>query len=142
MIERKTLTPVVLLACSVLVLAVLPARADDKDKTAPSGAWVLQGKELKIEFADKDVMKIFPHGENNVIVVVCQYKVEKKGLVKAKITELAGKEKDKAKEILPIGLAFDFTWQVKDGIATIGDLQGKNVELLKSHLEGSYEPKK
>jgi hypothetical protein len=143
---RKTHLRVAALACGLLALAGLSASAGDekggKAKPALAGTWVLKGGELKIEFCDKEVMKISPHGDNDAIVVVCSYQVEKGKRVKTKITELEGKAKEKARELIPVGLEFSFTWQVKDGIATLGDLKGKKVELLKSHLEGQYEQKK
>jgi hypothetical protein len=133
------------LACGVLALVGLSAAAedkkDDKDKLALSGAWVQKGGEMKIEFCDKDVLKIFPHGDSDVIVVVCGYTAEKGKPVQVKITELEGKAKEKAQEFIPVGLEFSFTWQVKDGVATLGDVKGKNVDPLKSHLEGKYEKK-
>jgi hypothetical protein len=134
------------LACSVLALAGLSASAGDKKdgkaKPALTGVWVLKGGEMKLEFCDKDVLKLSPHGDSDVVVVVCRYKVEKDKRVKSRVTELEGKAKEKAREVIPVGLEFSFTWQVKDGIATLGDVKGKKVELLKSHLEGQYERKK
>src|SRR5206468_3880423 len=106
------------------------------------GVWVQKDGEMKIEFADKDVMKLFPHGDNEVIIIVCSYALEKDQLVKAKITDLEGKAKEKAKELLAPGLKFSFTWQVKNDTATLADVKSKDVELLKSHLEGKYEQKK
>jgi hypothetical protein len=146
---RKTLGYVALLACGALTLAGLTASADDKkddkDKAALSGAWVKKAGELKIDFCDKDVLKIYPHG-NEVIVMVCKYTSAKDGRVKAKLTEFEGKEeaKEKAKEKVPLGLEFSFKWKVKDDTATLGDLKGKGdtIEHLKSHLEGEYEQKK
>jgi hypothetical protein len=129
---------------AVLALAGVSASADDKkdakDKPALTGVWALQGGELKLEFADKDVLKIFPHGDAEVIAVVCSYSVEK-GVVKAKITELDGKAKDKAKDILPVGTEFSFKWAVKDGTATLDDVKGDKAEALRSHMEGKFEKK-
>ena len=55
----------VVLACGVLLLAGLPASADDKkgDKLAPAGAWGKKDGELTLAFADKGVLKIAPHGD-------------------------------------------------------------------------------
>jgi hypothetical protein len=39
-------------------------------------------------------------------------------------------------------LAFSFQWKVKGETATLGDVKGDNVDLLKSHLEGEYGQKK
>ena len=139
---RKALRYGAVLVCVVLSLAGRPAAADDKEKAAPAGVWVRKEGELRIEFSDKDVLKISPHGKDEVICVLCKYTAGKEGLIKAKITELEGKEKEKAKGVIPIGLEFSFTWQVKDDVATLGDLKGENVEVLKSHLEGKYDQKK
>lgn len=140
----KTLTCVAVLVSGVLVLAGTPASADEKDKPALSGSWVQNGGELKIEFSDKDVMTIFPHGENKVIVIVCKYTVEKGGRIKAKITEFDGKEeaKEQIKEKLPLGLEFSFKWTAKADTATLDDLKGDKIELLKAHLESKYDQKK
>ncbi len=94
-----------------------------------------------MEFANKDLIKISPHGDHKVILIICKYTIDKEGLVKAKITELDGKAKDRVKDKLPIGLEFTFTWQVKDDTATLGDLKGDNVDILKARMEGKYEKK-
>jgi hypothetical protein len=136
----------VAVVCGVLALAGRLAWADDKkddkDKPALSGTWERKEGELKIKFVDKEVMKISPHGKDELILVVCKYTVEKGGLVKASVTELEGTEKDKAKEHVPVGLEFKFKWEVKDDEATLGDVEGKDVGVLKGHLEGKYEKKK
>src|SRR5262245_25157696 len=125
------------LACGVLALALSgAAAADDKDKPALSGAWVLKGGELKLTFSDKDVLKIVPHADKeDVLQIVCKYTVAKDGQVKAKITELEGKEeaKEKAKEHVPIGLEFSFTWKVKDATAKLSDVKGDKADIIKSH---------
>src|ERR1700687_4916147 len=90
------------LASAVLLLASVSApgedKKDDKDKPSLAGTWTRQEGQTKIECSGKDVMKIYPHGDNKVIVVVCEYALKKEGLVKAKITELEGREKEKDKE--------------------------------------------
>src|SRR5438105_2290398 len=68
-------------------------KKDEKDKPGLSGTWVRKGGELKIEFADKDVMKLFPHGKAEVLVITCICTAEKDGLVKAKITDVEGEAK-------------------------------------------------
>ncbi len=142
---RKTLKCVATLACAFLVLAGPSAGADDKkdDKPALSGVWMQTGGQVKIEFSGKDVLKIAPHGKDDVIVIVCKYALEKEGVVKATITDFEGKEelKEKAKEKLPVGTEFRFKWQVKDATAMLDDLKGDQVELLKSHLEGKFDKK-
>lgn len=143
----KTLKYASMLAVGVLVLANLSATADDKKngKGAPalSGSWVKKEAELKIIFEDKDTMKIVPHGDEEVIVILCTYTVEK-GEVKVKVSGAEGKEEAKkaVAEKLPVGTEFRFAWKVKDDSAKLDDLKGENVELLKSHLEGEYERKK
>ena len=142
----KTLKCCVVLACGVLALASLSASADDKngDKSAPSGAWAMKDGELKIEFADKDVMKIAPHGDSAILVIVCNYTVEKGGRVKAEVTGFEGKEEaqKKVQEHLPVGFKFSFRWKANGAAARLDDLMGDNVEMLKSHLEGDFEQKK
>ena len=145
MLHKYCVSFAVLMA-GVLALASASASANEQqDKAAPSlsGTWQLQGGEPKIEFSGKDAMKIYPHGENQVVIVVCQYTVEKKGLVKAKIIELDGTEegKAKAKQVIPVGLEFNFKWTAKGDVATLEDVTGKNVDPLKGHLEGKYDKK-
>jgi len=134
------------LASALLLLASWGApgedRKEDKDKPSLSGTWTRQEGGAKIEFSGKDVMKIYPHGDNKVIVVVCEYSLKKDGLVKAKITELQGRAKEKVKEAAPVGLEFSFKWQAKDDSATLDDLKGENTEALKAHVEGKYDQKK
>jgi hypothetical protein len=141
----NTLKRVVVLACGVLALASLAATADDKkgDVPAPAGTWGKKDAELRIEFADKGVMKIAPHGDGAVITIVCDYAVEKDGLVKVKVTGFEGKDevKKKIQEHLPVGFKFSFKWTVKGDAARLGDLAGENVVELKSHLEGDFEKK-
>jgi hypothetical protein len=122
------------------------ATADDKDgkdKPALSGTWVKKEGELKIEFADKEVLKVSPHGKDDLILIVCSYTVDKNGLVKAKVTDFEGQDeaKQKVKEKLPVGTKFGFTWKVKGEAATLADVEGEKVETLKSHLEGEYQKK-
>jgi hypothetical protein len=143
----QTLKYGVVLACGVLALASLAATANAKkgDKPALSGTWGKKDGELKIEFADKAVLKIAPHGDSAVIAIVCDYTVEKGGLVKAKVTGFEGKEevKQKVEKHLPVGLKFSFKWTVKGDAARLDELTGKgdNIETLKSRLEGDFEQK-
>jgi hypothetical protein len=137
----------VMLACSVLLLVRLAVGADEgkaQAKPALTGVWVLKGGELKIEFADKNVVKIFPHGDNVELTVLCKYTLEKEGKVRIKITDFEGKDeaKEAAKERLPVGTEFTFAWKAKDGTAKLSDVKGDKVDLLKSHLEGEYNQKK
>src|SRR5262249_8317862 len=106
-----------------------------------AGLWMQAGGEVKLEFAGKDVLKFYPHGDPDIIAIVCTYKLGKNDRVSARITELAGKVADKAKDVIPVGLEFSFTWQAKDDAATLGDFKGEKIDRLKSHLEGKYEKK-
>jgi hypothetical protein len=144
MLARQSVTCGVVLAGATLVLAALSASAQDqKDKAKPalSGQWVQQGGELKIEFCDKEVLKISPHGDDAAFLLICSYTLAKDKRIQAKITELTGTKSEKAKEIVPVGLEFNFKWEVKDGVATLDDVQGKNVDLIKTHLEGKFDKK-
>jgi RNA polymerase sigma factor (sigma-70 family) len=118
-------------------------KKDDKNKPALSGTWVRSsdGHEFKVEFSDKDVLKLSAfHGEKGV-VITCKYTVEKNEPVRAKITEI--EEKGIAvKETLPVGSTFSFKWKVNGASATLDDIKGDHVELLKSHLEGQFDQKK
>src|SRR5438552_18852425 len=130
MMLQGTRTYSAALACSVMALAGLAAAAagspkGDKGKPALTGVWVQKGGELKIEFGDKDVLKFFPHGDNDVVIIVCKYTIDKQKRLHAKITELEGREKAKAQEVVPVGLEFSFTWEVKNGSATLGDVKVK-----------------
>ncbi|HEV2946628.1 MAG TPA: hypothetical protein VGX70_04590 [Gemmataceae bacterium] len=143
MMRAKVLLSSLALVSAFFTLATVTAFADDK-KSALSGVWVMKEGEPKIEFADKKVVKIFPHGDNKVIVVVCEYAVEKDHLVKAKITDFEGTDEAKkmVKELLPLGTEFSFQWKVKNDSAKLDDLKGDKVEHMKSHLEGAYSQMK
>ncbi len=132
------------LASLVLILTSLSASADDKKEPALSGVWAMKDGELKIEFVDKKTIKIFPHGDSDVIVILCEYSLDKEGVVKAKITGFEGKDeaKESVKNILPVGTQFSFKWKVKNDIAKLDDVKGDQADHLKSHLEGEYEKKK
>jgi len=145
----KTLKCPVVLAGGLLALAGVAVTADDKkgDKPALTGTWGKKDAELKIEFPDKDVMKVFLHGDNNpdkLIAVVCEYTVEKGGRVKAKVSGFEGKDdiKKAVGEKLPVGLEFSFKWTAKGGAAKLDDLTGDKVrEVFKTHMEGDFEKK-
>jgi hypothetical protein len=116
------------------------AQEADKDKPGLSGAWERKNADCKIEFADKESLKLYAHQGD--LIVLCEYTVEK-DVVKAKITGLQGKEeiKEKAKDIISVGQAFSFEWKVKDGMATLDKFKSEKLDLLRSHLEGEYEMK-
>jgi hypothetical protein len=141
----KTLKYGLVLTCGVLALASLAATADDKkgDKPALSGTWGKKDGELTIEFADKGVLKIAPHGDRAVIGIVCDYTAEK-GVIKAKVTGHEGKEeaKKKVQEHLPVGLELRFKWTVKGDAAKLEDVMGDKVpDMVKTHLEGDFKKK-
>jgi hypothetical protein len=142
--RAKFLAGGVALACGVFLMTNLAASADEKKDQALSGVWALKGGELKIEFADKNAIKIFPHGDSDVIVLLCEYSLDKEGRVKAKITGFEGKDeaKEAAKNNLPLGTQFSFKWKVKDDSAMLDDVKGDQAEHLKAHLEGEYSQKK
>jgi hypothetical protein len=130
-------------ALVALVALAVPAAADDKKEApAASGTWIKKDAKLLVEFPEKGVMKVAPHGDKEFIVV-CSYTI-KDGVIKAKITDLEGSAeiKEKAKSHLPIGLEMSFSWKVKDESATLDDLKGENTELLKSHMEGEFTKKR
>jgi hypothetical protein len=137
--SAKTLICVAVLACGAVALA----EEKKGDKSALSGSWAKKGAELKIEFADKDVVKIVPHGDAAIITIVCTYTVDKEGLVKAKVTGLEGKDevKKKLQEKIPVGFKFNFKWQAKGDAAKLADVSGDDVDIFKAHMEGDFEKK-
>jgi hypothetical protein len=133
----------------LLALNCTSAAAGDQKgaKPALAGTWVKKDAELKIEFASKDVVKFFLHGDSNpdrLIAVVCEYAVEKGGLVKARVTGHEGKEEIRkaVAEKLPVGVRFSFSWLAKGDAARLEDLKGDKVpEIFKTHVEGDFEKK-
>src|SRR5260221_14206125 len=89
----------VVLAGVALALVSRPAAAEDKKdgKPALSGTWAKKAGEMTIEFADKGVLKLRPHGDNLAFVIVCKYTAEK-AVVKGEITEIEAAEQIKQKE--------------------------------------------
>jgi RNA polymerase sigma factor (sigma-70 family) len=122
---------------------VAAAPEDKKDeKPTLSGTWVKKDGEPKFEF-EKETLRLSPHGDSTVMVLTCDYTLDKDGVVKAKITGHAGKEEVKkvAMQKLPVGTEFTFKWMVKKDASVIEDLKGEKVEAFKSHFEGTYEKK-
>lgn len=135
-----------LLACGLAALLAPLARADDKageKAKAPAGTWDKKEGQGQIEFADKGVVKIRPHGDKADLTIVCSFTADKGGVLKVKVTDHEGAEalKAKLKDRLPVGTAFRFKWTAGDDAATLEDVEGKEVEGLKSHFEGGYEKK-
>src|SRR5262245_13931831 len=89
-------------------------------------------------------MKIAPHGDSAVLAIVCDYTVEKEGLVKAKVTGAEGKgeAKQHVEERLPVDTKFSFKWTVKADTARLDGLTGDKVEVLRHLLVGDFEQKK
>lgn len=75
--------------------------------------------------------------------VECSYTAGKDGVLKVKLTGHEGKHeiKKKLKEVLPVNTEFTFKWTVDGDTPTADNLEGKDVEGLKSHVEGKYEKK-
>ncbi len=122
------------------------ARAEDKKEKPKelSGTWTKKDGELKLEFAEKNVLKISPHGKDDVILILCEYALGKDNRVEAKVTGFEGKDEAKKKigERVPIGTKFRFTWKAEKDSATLDDLKGDELEAFKSLLEGAFEAKK
>jgi len=130
-----------LLTCGTLgLIHIATVSADEKDQAAPSGVWMLKGGEMRVEFA-KDTLKISPHNKDEFVLIVCKFSLQKDGLVKAKVTELDGKAKDKVKELVPVGLEFSFTWKANGDSATLASVKGESVDVFKNHMEGDYDKK-
>lgn len=122
---------------------VLHAVDDKKDKVELSGTWAKKDGEMKVTF-EKETVKFSPHGKDEVIVIVCDYTADKKGVVKCKVTGFEGKaEAQKAiGEKLPDGTEFTFTWKAAKDTANVEEVKGEKADLLKSHLEGEFTEKK
>lgn len=136
---RRLLFTAIVFGCLV---AVGTKAEEKKEKPAISGNWTKKEGQVKIEFTGKDTMKILPHGDKADFAILCSYTV-KDGVVKAKITELEGNAelKEKAKNRIPPGMEFSFQWKVNSDTATIENVDGKDSEIFKSHLEGEYSKK-
>jgi RNA polymerase sigma factor (sigma-70 family) len=113
------------------------ATADDKTL---SGEWTKKDSDVKIAF-DKDGLKLSPHGKDEVMLILCEYKLEKDGLVKAKITGHEGSKKDVIADKLPVGTEFSFKWKPNKDTATLEDVKGEKFDAFKSHLEGEFTKK-
>lgn len=133
------------LACGAAALLAPLALAEDKkdDKKAPAGTWKMKDGQTVIEFADKDTLKIHPQGDKENIAVECSYTASKDGVLKVTVTGHEGKDeiKKKLKEVLPVNTEFTFKWAVDGDTATIDSVEGKDVDGLKTHLEGKFEKK-
>lgn len=131
-------------ALAVVVASGAGSHADDKPKPktpALTGTWVREsgGFDLTVEFTGADTVKIRAVGGDNGAEVTAKYTIDKKGMVKAKITKV--KEIGKFPNEL-MGLEFSFTWKVKGDTATLDELTGKELEIAKPIMEGDYQRKK
>ncbi len=142
-LTRRRVLGVLGLAAVLAPFAVADDKKEDK-KAAPAGAWAKKEGQAHLEFADKGVLKFHPHGDKADLVVVCSFTTGKDGVVKVKVTDHEGDDKFKAKlkEVVPVGTEFQFKWAATDDAATVEDVDGKDADRLKSHLEGGYEKKK
>ena len=141
--ENGALLPTPFLNVAAL-LAPLAFADDAKDKAkAPVGTWKKADGELVLEFVDKETLKIQPHGAKADITIECSYSVGKDGVLKVKITGHEAKDeiKKKLKEVAPVGTDLSFKWTADGNTASLDDLEGKNADGLKSHLEGKFEKK-
>ncbi|HEY2785346.1 MAG TPA: hypothetical protein VGJ05_10250 [Fimbriiglobus sp.] len=144
------MSPIRCLPFAVLLALLVPLhahlRADDKKpgKAPFEGSWTKKDGDLRLEFTGKDGLKIYPHGDKEMIAVVCEYTVGKDGVVKAKVTALEAKEdfKAKLKEVVPVGFKFQFKYVVTKDTAKLEDVTGEKTETIQSFLEGEYEAKK
>jgi len=128
-------------AAVALVVSISPAVSEDKEKPALSGSWAQKDGELRMEFAEKDVLKISPHGKDELVLIICKYTRGKDGRVKVKVTELAGSAREQVQNTVPIGLEFSFVWKVHDDRATLEGVEGEKAEVFKSRLQGDFEKK-
>jgi hypothetical protein len=83
------------------------------------------------------------HGDSGNIQIECSYTVTKEGLVKAKVKSHGGDEKvvEKVKNVVPVGMEFQFKWKVDGEAATLDEVDGKDTDQVKARLEGDYAKK-
>jgi hypothetical protein len=139
MFSRRTL-----LGYAALVLVGSRVRADDKsDKPTLSGSWGKKDSEPTLEFTREGELAIYPHGDSNAIKIECSYTLSKEGLVKAKVKDIDAPEKvvEQVKNVVPIGLEFEFNWKADGDKATLEGMEGKDVDHIKARLEGEYAKK-
>jgi RNA polymerase sigma factor (sigma-70 family) len=114
----------------------------DEKKVELSGTWVKSEGEMKVTF-EKETVKLSPHGKDDVILILCDYTADKKGVVKCKVTGFEGKPEARKAigEKLPVGTEFTFTWKVTKETAKLDEVKGDKIEPFKSHMEGEYGSK-
>ena len=139
MLSRRTL-----LGLAALVFAGSQVQADDKnDKPTLSGCWGMKDSEPTLKFTPEGGLTIYPHGDNNAISIECTYTLSKEGLVKVKVKNIDAPEKviDQVKNVISIGLEFEFHWTADGDKAKLEGMEGKDVEHIKDRLEGEYAKK-
>ncbi len=132
-----------LLACGfALALLLGTASADDKkDSKDKLVAWEREsnGFDLKLEFG-KDILKVNVFNGENGATLTCKTTIDKKGLVKATVTEV--EEKGNFPQKPKIGFEFSFVWKVEGNTGTLSDLTGEGLDDAKPLVEGEYKKKK
>jgi hypothetical protein len=139
MLSRRTL-----LGLAALVLAGSQVQADDKnDKPTLSGCWGMKDSEPTLKFTPEGGLTIYPHGDNNAISIECTYTLSKEALVKVKVKSIDAPEKviEQVKNVISIGLEFEFHWKADGDKAKLEGMEGKDVEHIKDRLEGEYAKK-
>jgi hypothetical protein len=116
-------------------------KPQEKEKPGLTGTWAREsnGLDLKIDFVNKDTVKMSAFAEDNGVIVTCKYSVTD-GVVKAKVTDVEVKGDFKNKP--PKGLELKFKWKVKGDTATLDDFEAEGLEEAKQVLEGEYTKKK
>jgi hypothetical protein len=139
MFSRRTL-----LGYAALVLVGSRVQADDKsDKPTLSGSWGKKDSEPTLEFTREGGLTIYPHGDTIAIKIECSYTLSKEGVVKAKVKGIDAPEKvvEQVKNVVPIGLEFEFNWKADGEKAALEGMEGKDVDHIKDRLEGEYAKK-
>lgn len=127
-----------------LALALLMgtvAAEDKKDAKDKVVSWEREanGFDLKFDFS-KDTLKINAFNGENGVIISCKTTIDKKGLVKATVTDV--EEKGTFPQKPAKGLEFSFVWKIEGDKATLSDLMGEGVEEAKPLAEGEYKKKK
>ena len=136
-----------LLVCGILARPLAhprrTARRTIKSKPSLSGSWEKKDAEPKLKFTTEGELTIYPHGDNLNLQIECTYTVTKEGLVKAKVKSVDGDEEvvEKVKNVVPVGMEFEFKWKVDGEAATLDEVDGKDADHVKARLEGDYTKK-
>src|SRR5947209_19180363 len=88
MMTRRTLLGLgVALIWSLLPRTPRGQAVEREDKTL-TGTWTRKEGELRLEFSDRDVLSISPHGKDEFVLIRCKYTADPSGIGKSKVTEL------------------------------------------------------